>query len=179
MTHHLTDYVLALHGWAALAVVFAVPALEASTFLGIVFPGEIAVLLGGVLAFEHRVSLAAVLVAAICGAVIGDTVGYAVGRRYGRRLLEGSLARLVKRRHLDRAERHLAERGGKAVLFGRFTAALRVLVPGLAGMSGMPYRRFAVYNVAGAVAWATETALLGYLGGSSWRHVERVASRVG
>ena len=76
----LGDRILHLHGVAALAVVFLVPALECSAFIGFVFPGEIAVLLGGVLAFQHRVSLPAALAAAVLGAVVGDSVGYAVGR---------------------------------------------------------------------------------------------------
>src|SRR5438477_11273555 len=53
-------WILNLHGWVVLAVVFALPALEASAFVGFVFPGEIAVLLGGVLASRGRVSIAAV-----------------------------------------------------------------------------------------------------------------------
>src|SRR2546423_3509878 len=173
----ITDAILHLHGWAALAVVFALPALESSAFVGFVFPGEIGVLLGGVLAFEHRVSLPAVLAAAIAGAVIGDSVGYEVGKRWGRHLLERTVGRFVKRDHLDRAERYLATRGGKAVFFGRFTAALRVLIPGLAGMSGMPYRTFAVYNMAGGALWATGFVLVGYAAGTSWRRVEHVAKR--
>jgi membrane protein DedA with SNARE-associated domain/membrane-associated phospholipid phosphatase len=179
MTNTVARYILGLHGWVALAVVFAVPLLEASAFIGFVFPGEIAVLLGGVLAFHHRVSLPAVLAAAISGAVIGDSIGYAVGRRYGRRLLEGTLGRFVRRKHFDRAERYLADRGGKAVFFGRFTAALRVLVPGLAGMARMPYRTFAVYNIAGGAVWATGMVLIGYLAGVSWQRAAHLASRVG
>src|SRR5918911_2967636 len=112
---HVADWVLSLHGWAVLVVVFALPALESSAFVGFVFPGEIAVLLGGVLAFEHRVSLPAVLAGAIAGAVVGDTIGYAVGRRYGHRLLSGRIGRLIKQEHRERAERYLAEHGGKAV----------------------------------------------------------------
>jgi undecaprenyl-diphosphatase len=93
-------------------------------------------------------------------------------------MLDGTVGRFVRRHHLDRAQGYLAERGGKAVFFGRFTAALRVLVPGLAGMSGMRYRTFLVYNVASAVCWGTMSVLFGYLGGTSWRRVEHVASRV-
>jgi membrane protein DedA with SNARE-associated domain len=87
----LVDRILGLHGWAVLAVVFLAPALEASAFLGVLIPGEIAVLLGGVLAFQHRAPLPAVLAAAVAGAVVGDSVGYLVGRRWGRRLLDGSV----------------------------------------------------------------------------------------
>jgi undecaprenyl-diphosphatase len=175
----VTDWILHLHGSLALAIVFAVPALEASAFVGFLFPGEIAVLLGGVLASQDRVSLAGVLAAATAGAVLGDSVGYSVGRRWGRGMLHGSVGRVVNRRHLDRAEAYLADRGGKAVFLGRFTAALRVLIPGLAGMSRMRYVTFAMYNVAGAIVWATVTALTGYIAGTGWRRAEQLASRVG
>jgi undecaprenyl-diphosphatase len=171
------DRILHLHGWAALALVFLLPALESSAFVGFIFPGEIAVLLGGVLAFQHQVSLPAVIAAAVLGAIIGDSAGYAIGRRFGRRLLESTVGRLVKREHLDRAEQYLARRGGRAVFFGRFTAALRVLVPGLAGMAHLEYRTFVIYNVAGGVIWATGFVLLGYAAGTSWRQVEHIAKR--
>ena len=172
---HLAERILALHGWVALLIVFLAPALEASAFVGVVFPGEIAVLLGGVLAFQHRVPLPAVLAAAIGGAIIGDSAGYLVGRRWGRRLLHGSIGRVVKHDHIDRAERLLARHGGKAVFIGRFTAALRALIPGLAGMAKLPYRSFLVYNVAGGTLWAGAFVLLGYAAGTSWRRVEAVA----
>ncbi len=175
----IASHMLALPPWVALLVVFGLPALESSAFIGFIFPGEIALILGGVMAYEGNVSLGAVLAAGIAGAVVGDSVGYAVGRRYGRRLLDGTVGRFTKRAHLDRAETYLAERGGRAVFFGRFTAALRVLIPGLAGMAGLRYRTFLTYNVASGVAWGTMSVLLGYLGGSSWRHVEHVASRIG
>ena len=63
------------------------------------------------------------------------------------------------------------------MFFGRFTAALRALMPGLAGMSRMPYRTFLVYNVVGGTIWAVGFALIGYAAGSSWRRVESVAKR--
>ena len=66
---NIARHILGLPGWAALVIVFAVPLLESSAFVGFVFPGEIAVLLGGVLAFQHRVGLPAVLAAAIARGV--------------------------------------------------------------------------------------------------------------
>lgn len=179
MIENLAAHILDLPPWLALVLVFALPALESSAFVGFVFPGEIALVLGGVLAYEGTVSLAAVLAAGILGAAVGDSVGYAVGRRYGRRVLDGTLGRWVNHRHFDRAERYLAERGGKAVFFGRFTAALRVMIPGLAGMAHLPYRTFLVFNVASAIGWGTLSVLLGYLGGSSWRHAASVSSHIG
>ncbi len=179
MIEDVAARILDLPPWLALILVFALPALESSAFVGFVFPGEIALVLGGVLAFEGKITLAAVLVAGITGAALGDSIGYAVGRRYGRRVLDGTLGRWINHKHFDTAERYLAARGGRAVFLGRFTAALRVMIPGLAGMAHMPYRTFLVFNVAGAVAWGTLSVLLGYLGGTGWRHAASTYSHIG
>lgn len=168
----IADAVLGLHGLLALLVVFAFPALEASVFIGFVVPGEIAVVLGGVLAYHHRVALPAVIAAAILGAVIGDTVGYAVGGRYGQRLLDRLSPRLLRPDHVERGRAALHRHGGKAVFAGRFTASLRALVPGLSGLARLPYRTFLVYNVAGGAVWASGCVLAGYLAGDGWRRVE-------
>src|SRR6266568_1395449 len=178
------DRILLLPGWLVLGLVFALPALEASAFVGFVFPGEVAVILGGVAAWRGTVPLWAVIVAAVSGAVIGDSAGYLIGRRWGDRLLTGTIGRLpVIRRHLDKrldtARAYVHRRRGSAVFFGRFTAALRVLVPGLAGMSGVEYPVFLAYNVAGGAIWGTGMAVLGYLAGESYKHVEKIAGRAG
>ena len=168
----ITEWILSLSGPAALAIVFLVPALEASAFVGFFFPGEIAVLLGGVLASTGRIGLGSAILAAILGAIVGDTVGYWVGRRWGHRIL-GWVARRVKplehriERHLDQARSFLQVRGGTAIVIGRFTAALRVMVPGLAGMSGMHYPTFFAFNAIGGLVWGTAFVLLGYLAGAA------------
>ncbi len=184
MVAGITDWILSLNGEVALAIVFLVPALEASAFLGFLFPGEIAVLLGGVLAFQGRVPLVAVIVAAVAGAIIGDSIGYFVGRRWGHQLLRGigSHVPFLGHRideHLETAKAYVQRRGGAAIFLGRFTAALRVMVPGLAGMAEMPYGEFALYNVAGGVIWGTGFVLLGYFAGAAWHRVAADASKVG
>ncbi|HUZ56919.1 MAG TPA: bifunctional DedA family/phosphatase PAP2 family protein [Streptosporangiaceae bacterium] len=178
------DKILTLPGWLVIALVFLVPALEASAFVGFVFPGEVAVILGGVAAWRGTVPLWAVITAAVAGAVIGDSAGYLIGRRWGEGLLHGTIGRLpvIRRRldrHLESARAYVRRRRGSAVFFGRFTAALRVLVPGLAGMSQVEYPVFLAYNVAGGVLWGTGMAVLGYLAGASYKHVEKIAGRAG
>jgi membrane-associated protein len=175
----LLEHLLATPLWAVLVVVFALPALESSAFLGFVFPGETALLLGGVVASQGRAPVAAVLAAGIVGAILGDAVGYQVGRRWGRRVLDSTLGRFVNARHFDRAEHALARRGGWAVFLGRFTVALRVMIPGLSGMAGMPFKRFAVANVSGAVAWGGLMVAAGYLAGHSWQSVAHYVSWAG
>ena len=167
------NLLVALPPALVLALVFLLPALEASTFLGLLVPGEIAVLVGGVLAHEGRLSLWAVVVAAVAGAALGDQVGYLVGRRYGRRLLNRVPRRFVRSGELHRALDLVRRRGAMAVVLGRWAAALRALVPGLAGMSGIPQRTFTLANVTGGALWALTVAVLGYLAGASYRLLER------
>ena len=176
---HLLEGILRLPPVLALALVFLLPALEASAFVGVVIPGEIGVILGGVLANQGKLPLWAVLVAGVAGAVIGDSVGYVVGDRYGERLLGALPKRLVKPEHVQRTEETIERLGGKAVFVGRFTAALRALVPGIAGMSGMTYRTFLPWNVLGGGTWAAGFVVLGYLAGSQYQRIEHYANYLG
>ncbi|MGH3867388.1 MAG: DedA family protein [Pseudonocardiaceae bacterium] len=160
------DALRALPPTPMLIVAFLFPALEASTMLGVVFPGEIAILAAGAAAQVGTLSLWAVIPTSVAGAVIGDAVGFGVGRRYGERLLRRLPERLVKPQAVRATTELLRRRGPIIVLIGRMTAVLRALVPGLAGMSGLTWRRFLPYNLLGGVIWATVVALLGYLAGA-------------
>ena len=151
--------------WVLYLTVFLLPFLEASVFLGFVFPGETALVFGGVLASQGRVSLTTVLLLAIAGAITGDAIGYAVGRRYGAGLQASRLGQRIGDDRWDVTERFLHRRGGTAVFFGRWTALLRAMVPGAAGMAQLPYRTFALYNVLGGTLWAVACVLGGYLVG--------------
>jgi membrane-associated protein len=175
----LLDRILFLPPLLALALVFLLPALEASAFVGVILPGEIGVILGGVLANQHKLPLAAVIIAAIAGAIIGDSIGYWVGMRYGERILSKVPNRILKPEHVMRAENSIKQFGGKAVFVGRFTAALRALVPGMAGMARIHYGRFLVWNALGGTLWAGAFVILGYLAGSQYKRIEHYANYIG
>jgi membrane-associated protein len=175
----LVEHILRLPSWIALLVVFAMPALEASTFLGFIFPGEIACLLGGVLAYESKLSLAVVIIVAIAGAVIGDSVGFAIGLRYGDALLTKVPDRLLKPEHVERSKELVRRLGGRAVFVGRFAAALRAIVPGIAGVSRMRYRTFLLWNFVGGTVWATAVVVVGYSAGSAWRRAASDITLIG
>ena len=166
------DTILSLSGVLAYAVVGTLAFLEAALFVGLVLPGETALLLGGVLASRGRVSLPILMGVAVVAAVAGDSVGYEVGRRFGPALKAGRLGRMIGDQRWSRAEAYVAKRGGSAVFLGRWVGLLRALVPAVAGMVRMPYRRFLVYNVAGGTLWAVVVVLLGYFAGASFKRVE-------
>jgi membrane protein DedA with SNARE-associated domain len=165
----VVDAVLSLSGWPVYVAVGLLAFGEAAVFAGLVLPGETALLVGGALAATGHASLAVLLPVAAVAAVLGDTVGYEVGRFAGPALRRSRLGRRIGERRWARAEEFVHRRGGPAVLIGRWVSVLRALVPTLAGMTRMPYRRFLAWNALGGVTWATTVVLAGYAAGSAWR----------
>jgi len=161
-----------LSGPLAYALVAALVFGETALFFGFVLPGEIAVVLGGVLASRGRVSLPLLMLVVVAAAIVGPLIGYEVGRRMGSRVVASRFLRRVSG-PVERAASTLNARGAAAVLVGRFTAVLRALMPALAGTARMPYRTFAVYNAISGIVWGVGYCLLGYLAGSAYTVVER------
>jgi len=145
---------------------------EAALFIGFVLPGETSVILAGVVASQGHVNVVVLCTLVVVAAVLGDSVGYAVGQRYGDRLIE---LRVFRRRRVavERALEGLRRRGATYVFIGRFTAFLRAVMPGLAGMSRLRYRRFLVANAAGALIWGVSFTLLGYFAGTALSSIEK------
>jgi membrane-associated protein len=177
VTSAIVEPVLNFSGVPAYALVGGLAFGEAALFFGFVLPGETAVILGGVLAYRHSVSLPAMVLVVIAAAILGDSVGYEVGKRYGRRLL-GSRIFAKHSEAIANGQRSLRNSGGRAVFLSRFTAFLRAVMPGMAGASEMPYRRFLLFNALGGVTWGFGFTLLGYLAGASYQKLEHYAGRV-
>lgn len=161
-----------LTGWVAYVVIAALVFGETAVFVGFVLPGEIAVVLGGVLASRGHVSLWLLVVIVVAAAITGPVVGYEIGRRMGDRLFATGPLRRVQG-GVDKARTVLKKRGGVAVLAGRFVAVVRALMPAAAGAARVRYRTFTIYNVLGGLIWGVGYCLVGYLAGSAYTVVER------
>jgi membrane-associated protein len=161
-----------LSGWVAYGVIAALVFGETAIFLGFILPGEAAVVLGGVLASRGHVSLTLLIVVVVITAVTGPLVGYEIGRRMGDALFASRAMRAVPG-GADKARSALRDRGGVAVLAGRFVAVIRAVMPAAAGAARVPYRTFLIYNLAGGIIWGVGYCLLGYLAGSAYVAIER------
>jgi membrane-associated protein len=168
----LASGVANLHGWVAYLVIAALVFGETAVFVGFVLPGEIAVILGGVLASRGHISLSVLIVVVVAAAIVGPFVGFEVGRRMGDRLFAHRALNRA-RGATERARAVLGTRGGIAVFLGRFLAIVRALMPAAAGAAGMRFRTFSIYNVLGGLIWGAGYCLLGYLAGSAYAVVER------
>jgi len=113
------------------------------------------------------------------GAILGYCAGFELGRRLDRgRFLHWGRWIGLRERHLQKADAFFARYGGRTILVGRFTWALRAFGALAAGSSGMPYRRFLFYNVLGGILWSVGFVLLGYFVGASWPVIVRWMGRV-
>ncbi len=155
VVHHWGPYLFAL----LLLVAFA----ECALFLGFVVPGETALVIGGALSATGVFPLAAFLPSAVVAVVAGGAVGYRIGSRYGVQIQASRLGQRLGEHRWAAAQSFFDRHGGKAVFFGRSVALLRALIPALAGMSGLAYRSFALWNLVGGVLWGSAVVVLGYV----------------
>ncbi|PRY53388.1 membrane protein DedA with SNARE-associated domain [Knoellia remsis] len=156
--------------WLILTVSALVVFGECALFVGMVLPGETVAVLAGAAAALGRTSLVWVVVVVLAAALIGDNVGYAVGRRYGPRL-HSRVTQPARLARLAAAEEALVRRGGVAVVVGRWTPFVRSVMPSMAGMSGMPWSRFLLWDLLGAGSWSVVSVLAGYGAGKSYEKV--------
>ena len=160
-------------------LVVAVLATAESLFLGLVLPGELVLVLGGLLAFHGRVSLTVMLVLAAAGSVGGYLLAYAIGRRYGPALRTSRLGRRIGPDRWAAVEKALVKRGARAILFGRLVGVLRAVMPMAAGMARMRFRIFAIYAVVGGLIWGPGSVLIGYFAGGSYQKITAVTGPAG
>jgi membrane-associated protein len=143
-------------------------ALVGGESAGVPLPGETALITGGILASQGKLSLPLVIVVAAAGAIIGDNFGYLLGRQGARRLLERPGWMEERRRDLlQRGEAFFAKHGAKTVFFGRWLPFLRITAAWLAGAHHMPWHTFVAWNAAGGIAWAISVGLFAYLAGAA------------
>jgi membrane protein DedA with SNARE-associated domain len=161
-------------------IVFVATFLENSVGAGVIVPGETLVIIGGFYARLGELWLPAVSFVAVVGAILGDNLGYWIGRRYGRGFLERHGRKLfVTPERLEAAEDYYRRHGGKTVFLGRFIPVLRSVGFIVAGVAHMEWKRFIVYDVAGAIIWGVGHSALGYALGASYERWQRYATPIG
>lgn len=158
MTHFVSHYGL----WVVFGVVF----LEVA---GLPFiPGETALIAAGALASQGKGSIVWTITLAVLAAVLGAAFGYVVGRTKGKEILAvWPWFERVTAPGVHRSEEFFDRHGSKAVFLGRFVPIVRATIGWMAGMGRMSVLSFAVWNVAGALAWGCGIGLAAYYAGAA------------
>lgn len=142
------------------AIIFA----ETGLFFGFFLPGDSLLITAGLLIAGGTVPLDIFWLNVIlsASAITGDAVGYWIGARAGAALYNRPESRWFKRDHLLKTKAFYEQYGGITIVLARFMPFARTFAPVVAGVAGMTYRRFAVFNIAGGIGWIVSMTLLGY-----------------
>jgi membrane-associated protein len=157
------------------AIVFAETGLVVTPFL----PGDSLLFFLGAMSAraDSPISLPLLFVLLTVAAVVGDAVNYAIGYRLGPAVFRAERSWFFNKKHLLRAQAFYEKYGNKTIILARFVPIVRTFAPFVAGIGKMEYRRFAFYNVLGALLWVGLCLTAGYFFGNiPWvvKHFELV-----
>ncbi|MFC6018949.1 DedA family protein [Plantactinospora solaniradicis] len=144
-----------------LAIVFA----ESGLLIGFFLPGDSLLFTAGLLTADGEYityPLWLVCLLITIAAIAGDQVGYAFGKKVGPALFRRPNSRLFKQENLLKAHEFFEKYGARSIVLARFVPIVRTFTPIVAGVSGMRYRTFVVYNVIGGILWGTGVTVLGF-----------------
>ncbi len=162
------DLLALLDRWG-LALVFGWVLLEQS---GVPLPASPILVTAGALAQEGALRPEWVLGCALAASLIADHAWFAAGRYRGRALL-GTICKLSLSPDtcVRRTDDMIVKYGAPLLLFAKFIPGVSaVAIPSAAAM-GLPYRRFVLYDAAGALIWSGAYVGLGMIFS---REVQRV-----
>ncbi len=162
--------------WALLVVCVIVFA-ETGLLVGFLLPGDTLLVISGLLTHTNNVFgvniwIVSALIA--LAAFLGGEVGYLIGHKGGPAVFERKDSGLFSRRNVERTNAFFERFGGMTIILARFVPIVRTFAPVAAGVGHMPWRRYSLYNLIGAVAWGFGLTMLGYLIG----HIDWIARLV-
>ena len=140
-------------------IVFA----ETGLMVGFFLPGDSLLVMAGIFAARGDLNIATLIPCLLCGAVVGNATGYFIGHKAGQTLYSRPNSFFFRREHLIRTHAFYERHGGKTIVLAQFMPIVRTFAPVVAGAADMSYRRFAMFNVVGAVLWISSMTLTGYV----------------
>ncbi|MBO0982111.1 DedA family protein [Microbacterium sp. SD291] len=156
--------------WALLVVCFIVFA-ETGLLVGFLLPGDTLLVIAGLLShssatlpngvFGVNVWVVALLIG--LSAFVGGEVGYLIGHKGGPAVFERKESGVFSRKNVERTNAFFERFGGITVILARFVPIVRTFAPVAAGVGHMPWRKYTLYNLIGAVLWGFGLTVFGYV----------------
>jgi membrane-associated protein len=160
--HFLTDVrgLVQAGGYIALAIIVFT---ETGLMIGFFLPGDSLLVTAGLFAAKGDLNIVLLNALLMVCAIAGDATGYYIGWKLGPALFRKEDSLLFKKKHLVATHEFYERHGGKTIILARFVPVIRTFAPVVAGMAGMPYRRFALFNIIGGIGWVFSMTMIGYL----------------
>ena len=159
--------------WGGYFGLFAIIFSETGLFVGFFLPGDSLLVTAGVFAAAGTLEIRYLIPLLIVAAVAGNATGYTIGYRTGKAIYGRPDSFFFRRRHLIRTQQFYDKHGGKTIILAQFMPIVRTFAPLVAGVAQMKYRRFASFNVVGAIIWIGSMILTGYFLGRSVPDIDR------
>jgi membrane-associated protein len=155
------DSLLHHHALLVLAVILFA---ECGLLIGFFLPGDTILFAAGIELTLHTLhaSLASFLIVIPLAAILGNIVGYAIGRRAGPVVFDRPKSRLFKPEHVTRSAAFFERYGWATIVLARFAPIVRTVATVMAGVGRMPFGRYLISSIIGAILWADGVLLLGY-----------------
>ena len=131
---------------------------------GLPVPVEPFMICAGALAHNGELGLAPVLASAMAGCLVADHAWYVAGARKGRLLLAGLCRISMSPDTCVRKTDDLISRWGAPLLVvAKYIPGIALVAIPTAAASGLGYRRFLLYDVAGTALWIVPFVALGWV----------------
>ena len=161
----LKDPRTAISAWIAAGPLTAYGFIFLIIFIetGVVFmpflPGDSLLFASGCFAADGSFNIFTLLAVAWCAAILGDQCNFMIGHFFGKKIIASGKVKVMT------PEDFLDKWGHLAIFLGRFFPFIRTFVPFLAGVGGMKWHSFVLFNVLGGITWSTLFTLLGFFFG--------------
>lgn len=162
--NHLTVFIQHYGAWVY-ALLFLIVFCETGLVVTPFLPGDSLLFAVGALAAQGLMAWEIVAPLLLVAAVLGDAVNYSIGKWLGPKVFTYKDSIFFKQAHLQKAHAFYEKYGGRAIILARFVPIVRTFAPFVAGIGTMNYRKFAIYNVTGAILWVGGFVTAGYLFG--------------
>jgi membrane-associated protein len=150
-------------------IVFA----ETGLMVGFFLPGDSLLVTAGLFAARGDLNITTLIPCLIIAAVVGNATGYLIGHKAGQALYSRPNSFFFRRAHLIRTHEFYGRHGGKTIILAQFIPIVRTFAPVVAGAADMTYRRFATFNVVGAILWISSMSLTGFFLGLAIPGIEK------
>ena len=166
---HLDQHLLVLvqnYGAWIYGILFIILFCETGLVVTPFLPGDSLLFVAGAIAGAGSMNVHLLVVLLLAAAVLGDSLNYAIGHYIGPKVFRFDDSWLFKKAYVERTHRFFERHGGKTIVLARFVPIIRTYAPFVAGIGAMDYRRFLLFNVAGAVLWVASLTYAGYFFGN-------------